>query len=184
MEVEEKDVDRLVQFLFKKFRAGDKWGAFDDCIPTAGVNDITTFKHIAPANKYCKEYSGYMYGTSEHYSYYDCNFKPILNLIKSLSGDGSEPKSTRNLDRLAEQIQEHSLIAASSTFYHRAIFDLLADGMYHPVGVKQQIHPWKDIENYEVIADFLPERGIYEIELTHGRMGVFGNYYQAQKCFE
>jgi hypothetical protein len=182
MRVEEKDVDRLNQSLSKKFRSGDKWVAYEDDYKntvTSGV--IETFKNIGAANRHCENNTGYdYYGESESRHF---KFQPIVNVIKSLSGDTSQPIGAADLDRLAEQIHQHAVF---TTAYHwkEPIVDVLADGKYHPVEVHQQILPWKDIESYEVNAHFYPKGMIYEIGHSRKSHGVFGSYYEAQKCFE
>lgn len=180
MRVEERDVNRLNQSLSKMFRSGDKWVAYEDYKCTVGPDNMATFKHIGKADNYCEMNSGDDYGNSEWRIF---NFQPILNVIKSLSGDGAQPISTADLKRLEEQIQEHSVVGTAH-HWNQPIVDVLADGRYHPVGINQQILPWKDIESYEVIAHFYPKGMIYEI--GHGRKshGEFKSYYKAQKCFE
>ncbi len=180
MRVEEKDIDRLNKSLSQSFRSGDKWVAYQDNKCTFGSGNIATFKHISAADKYCESNTGDDYGNSEFRHF---QFQPILNVIKSLSGDGSQPKSTADLKRLEEQILEHSVVGTAHN-WKQPIVDVLADGRYHPVGINQQILPWKDIESYKVNAHFYPKGMIYEIGHGGKSHGEFGSYYEAQKCFE
>lgn len=179
MRVEEKDVNRLNQYLSKMYRSGDKWVAYEDSKCTVGSDNVATFKHIGKADNYCEMNSGDDYGNSDWRIFH---FRPIINVIKSLSGDGSQPKGA-DLKRLEEQIREQSVVGTAHN-WNQPIAAVLADGKYHPVGVNQQVLPWKDIDGYEVIAHFYPRGPIYEI--GHGRKshGQFGSYYEAQKCFE
>jgi hypothetical protein len=179
MKVDEKDVERLNRSLSEKFRSGDKWVAYDDYNGSVSSGNVTTFKNITAANKYCESHTGDC-GEGEFYYF---RFKPIINVLKSLTGADSIQKSQPHLNKLDEQIQEHAVMVTAHN-YDRPLVETLADGLYHPVELKQQILSWKDIDSYQVIEHYYPKGMIYEVGHGSKSHGDFPSYYEAQKCFE
>jgi hypothetical protein len=179
MRVDEKEADRLNRSLSEKFRSGDKWVAYEDHKGTVSSQDITTFRHIGSARAFCEDNMG-GYGDEEFYHF---KFKPIINVVKSLTGADSPQKSQTGLNRLDDQIREHSVISTGHN-YNKPLVETLPDGLYHPVGLKQQILPWTDIESYQVIEHYYPKGMIYEVGHGYKSHGDFPSYYEAQRCFD
>lgn len=180
MEIEESNVAKVINYLSRMFRSGDKWVAYNDYRSPVDSGNLTTFRQITSASAYCENNTGDNYGASE-FRYF--TFQPIINAIKALTGADATVKTGTDMNRLNEQIQQHCVTDTPHN-YKKPLVDLLSDGLYHPVGVKQQILPWKDMESYQVIEHFYPKGMIYEVGHSHRSHGDFGSYYEAQKCFE
>jgi hypothetical protein len=175
MTIEERDVAAVSQLLSQKFSTGDRWVAWENSAIPTSTHDLVTFKSNVEANKYCESQIDYLSENLRSWS-----FKPITNLLKSISGPSTQQIGI-NPQKVQEAISNHPVSAYS---YNKSLPELLVDGQFHPVKIKQEMLPWVDISSFVVNEHHYPQGMIYEIGHTSKKIGEFDKYYDAQKCFE
>lgn len=174
MQVYEKNVDGLNNYLSQMLRCGDHWVAYDSDNDPANLNNVMTFQKIYTASRYCDMHSWFC---EEERHFYE--FQPILNVVNELAGGTAVQKSETGLKKLEDQLLQFPITHCKE---YVDLAKRLANGLYHPVKLVRKVIPRNDIESYTVIEHFYPEWTTYKVfdSLTfHEGLTSFND---AQKC--
>lgn len=177
MTIEENDVNQVSRSLSQKFRSGDKWVAWASFNGSVCRENLMTFRKIADAYKYCDENTGQS-GEDDFYYY---KFKPIINVLKDLSGASSLSQNRIDISRLEEQIKQYPIEAYNND---KPLVEILSDGHYHPISIQQQVNPVADIDSYVVNGHKYPTGMIYEVGHSTRNFGEFKSLKEAQQLFD